>query len=109
MPEGTRSKDGRLLRFKTGFVHLAIATGLPVVPVVLHGAHRLWPLGFPLFAPGPLEVDVLEPIDTTGWSEDRSSEHAESVRQVLDLALGPDQRSLPTPEPVRAPSRAASA
>jgi 1-acyl-sn-glycerol-3-phosphate acyltransferase len=32
MPEGTRSRDGRLQAFKTGFVHLAIATGLPVVP-----------------------------------------------------------------------------
>ncbi|MBX7097797.1 MAG: 1-acyl-sn-glycerol-3-phosphate acyltransferase [Myxococcaceae bacterium] len=102
MPEGTRSKDGRLLRFKTGFVHLAIATGLPVVPVVLHGAHRLWPLGFPLFAPGPLEVDVLEPIDTTGWSEATSAEHAEAVRARLDAALRPDQRALPLPEAVAA-------
>ena len=32
-PEGTRSKDGKLLRFKTGAALLAAQTGVPVVPV----------------------------------------------------------------------------
>jgi 1-acyl-sn-glycerol-3-phosphate acyltransferase len=46
-PEGTRSKDGTLGEFKKGFVHTAIATGLPVVPVLLHGFAKRWPLAFP--------------------------------------------------------------
>ena len=35
-PEGTRSRDGRLLPFKKGIVHMALQTGLPVVPVVVN-------------------------------------------------------------------------
>lgn len=38
-PEGTMSRDGRLLPFKKGFVHLAMQTVLPVVPIMIHGAH----------------------------------------------------------------------
>ena len=36
-PEGTRSKSGELQRFKTGAFELALATGVPVVPIVISG------------------------------------------------------------------------
>jgi 1-acyl-sn-glycerol-3-phosphate acyltransferase len=39
-PEGTRSPDGRLYRGKTGVARLALATGAPIVPVVMIGAHE---------------------------------------------------------------------
>ena len=45
MPEGTRSKDGRLGRFKSGFAHLAMRTGYPIVPIAIHGASTVWPNG----------------------------------------------------------------
>ena len=40
-PEGTRSPDGRLGRFKPGVMHLAIKAGVPVVPVAIDGS-ALW-------------------------------------------------------------------
>ncbi|MDS2171661.1 MULTISPECIES: lysophospholipid acyltransferase family protein [Nesterenkonia] len=40
-PEGTRSRDGRLYRGKNGVGWLALATGLPVVPVGLKGTENL--------------------------------------------------------------------
>jgi 1-acyl-sn-glycerol-3-phosphate acyltransferase len=67
MPEGTRSRDGHLLPFKKGFVHMAIAAGLPVVPVVVHGAHKNWEKGTFRFQPMTLDIEVLEPIDTSAW------------------------------------------
>jgi len=44
-PEGTRSRDGRLYRGRTGVGHLALASGAPVVPVGLHGTAELQPVG----------------------------------------------------------------
>ena len=94
MPEGTRSLDGRLQPLKTGFVHLAIATGLPVVPVVFHGAHRAWPKKSLRVTRLTLPVDVLPALDTRGWSADTSKEHADQVYRLFAEALGEDQKPL---------------
>lgn len=87
MPEGTRTRDGSLGPFKTGFVHLALATGLPVVPVVLHDSYRLWPAGTLRCRPGELRVEVLEPIDCSAWRVDQAREHAEAVRERIRQRL----------------------
>lgn len=92
-PEGTRSRDGRLLAFRKGFVHLAIATGLPVVPVVLHGAHERVPDRSFTLVPGELEVEVLEPIDTRSWKRETVDEHVEQVHAIVGRALRPAQRT----------------
>lgn len=94
MPEGTRSKDGRLLAFKRGFVHLAIATGLPVVPVVFHGAHRNWEKGTFRFVPMELEIEVLPAIDTRSWREETAGEHADAVHEVFLRRVRADQQPL---------------
>jgi 1-acyl-sn-glycerol-3-phosphate acyltransferase len=44
-PEGTRSRDGRLYRGRTGVAQLALMSGAPVVPVGLIGTERLQPVG----------------------------------------------------------------
>ena len=44
-PEGTRSRDGRLYRGRTGVAHLALTAGGPVVPVGLRGTADLQPVG----------------------------------------------------------------
>ncbi|GAA4400007.1 lysophospholipid acyltransferase family protein [Fodinibacter luteus] len=51
-PEGTRSRDGRLYRGRTGVAWLALTAGVPVVPVGLVGTDRVQPIGarFPRFA-----------------------------------------------------------
>lgn len=86
-PEGTRSRDGALGRFKKGFAHIAIAGRLPIVPVVFHNARELWPTpGFSI-RPGVVRVSVLDPIATTEWSLDTLDEHVASVRQAFIDAL----------------------
>ncbi|MCQ8117998.1 AMP-binding protein [Methylomonas rosea] len=44
-PEGTRSSDGRLLRFKPGIGYLATELGVPVIPVAISGGHKILPKG----------------------------------------------------------------
>ena len=87
MPEGTRSKTGVLGRFKTGFVHLAIATGYSVVPIVIRGAKEVWPNGTWRLYPGEVEVEVLPPISTTDWRVETKRQHADDVRQQIEQAL----------------------
>lgn len=82
-PEGTRSRTGDLLPFKKGFVHLAIATGLPVVPIVQHNAYQVWPADSFRYSPGEVNVEILDPIDTTDWSTDTIDEHIEMVRTLF--------------------------
>ncbi len=97
MPEGTRSRDGRLLPFKTGFVHLAIDMGLPIVPLVYHGVYKNWEKGTFRFRPMTVDVDVLEPIDTSKWRKETAQQHADEVHGLFVQALRDDQKPLAAP------------
>ena len=44
-PEGTRSRDGRLYRGRTGVAWLALTARVPVVPVALEGTQHIQPVG----------------------------------------------------------------
>jgi 1-acyl-sn-glycerol-3-phosphate acyltransferase len=92
-PEGTRSRDGQLQPFKKGFVHAALATQLPIIPVVVHNAAKVWPRGKLRFNPGPVDVEVLKSVSTEGWTAETIDEHVEEVRSIFveRLAAGPPQ------------------
>jgi 1-acyl-sn-glycerol-3-phosphate acyltransferase len=61
-PEGSRSRDGRLYRFRTGVAWLAIASGAPVVPVALLGTERVQPVGARMPRPGKVTVHFGTPL-----------------------------------------------
>lgn len=92
-PEGTRSKSGRLLPFKKGFAHLAITTGLPVVPVIVTGAHRVWRKNSFVIEPGEVTVRVLPAIDTSAWTAESLDDHVAEVHRIVNEALPEDQRA----------------
>jgi 1-acyl-sn-glycerol-3-phosphate acyltransferase len=64
-PEGTRSRDGELHPFKKGAFRMAIATGLPVVPVTVNGTWEVWPPGSKVFYRGNASVVIHDPIPTS--------------------------------------------
>lgn len=61
-PEGTRSRDGRLYRGRTGVAHLALTSGAPIVPVGLAGTEQLQPIGSRLPRLADVSVTFGEPI-----------------------------------------------
>lgn len=61
-PEGTRSRDGRLYRGRTGVGWLALTTGIPVIPVGLIGTDKLQPPGKRIVLPRKFEIRVGEPV-----------------------------------------------
>jgi 1-acyl-sn-glycerol-3-phosphate acyltransferase len=68
-PEGTRSRDGRLYRGRTGVAHLALTAGCPVVPVGLRGTENLQPVGARLPRIVKVRVEFGEPIQVAGRFE----------------------------------------
>ena len=96
-PEGTRSPDGRLQRFKKGAVVMAINAGVPIVPMACSGAHRIMEKKSLVIHPGEIVVEFLEPIETTGYSLDDRDELNERIRMAMAAALPPDQRPLDFP------------
>ncbi|EME22334.1 HAD-IB family hydrolase [Rhodococcus triatomae] len=86
-PEGTRSPTPRLGRFKKGGFHVALQSGVPVVPVVIHDAGELMWRNSLVAHPGTVHVEVLEPVATTDWTLDTLDEHVREVRDLFDACL----------------------
>jgi 1-acyl-sn-glycerol-3-phosphate acyltransferase len=93
-PEGTASRDGRLLPFKKGFAHLALATKLPIVPVIFEGAHLCCPARTWALYGGDFNVKVLEPISTTDWTRETLDQHIATVHALMSNALNEEQRAV---------------
>jgi 1-acyl-sn-glycerol-3-phosphate acyltransferase len=61
-PEGTRSRDGRLARGKTGVAWLALTADCPVVPVGILGTDRIQPIGARWPRPHRFTVHFGQPL-----------------------------------------------
>ncbi|MEP6851671.1 MAG: lysophospholipid acyltransferase family protein [bacterium] len=85
-PEGTRSPDGRLHRFRTGVARIALRTGVPVVPVGLVGTERVQPPGTREWHREPVEVRFGSPLDFSGRPEDERS--ARVLREITETVRG---------------------
>jgi putative phosphoserine phosphatase/1-acylglycerol-3-phosphate O-acyltransferase len=86
-PEGTRSVTDKLAPFKKGAFHLAMQAGVPIVPIVIHNSGDVQPKGDLLFHPGTVHVEVLPPVDTSGWSVETIDQHVAELRGMYLDAL----------------------
>ena len=82
-PEGTRSTDGSVGRFKGGSFVVALQAGLPVVPISVIGSRHVMFRGELMVRPGRVAVIVHEPIDTANVSRESAREFASTVRDVV--------------------------
>src|SRR5271167_4409917 len=96
-PEGTRSPDGRLQEFKKGAVVLAIKAGVPVVPVLCSGAHRVMAKRSMVIRPGEILVEFLDPIDASKYSWEERDALNQRVHDAMAAGLPPDQRPVGFP------------
>jgi 1-acyl-sn-glycerol-3-phosphate acyltransferase len=83
-PEGTRSRDGRLYRGRTGVAWLAIASGAPVVPVALIGTDRVHPIGSVLPRPGKVTVRFGAPLLFRQPSGAMAKARREATDEIMD-------------------------
>jgi 1-acyl-sn-glycerol-3-phosphate acyltransferase len=87
-PEGTRSRDGSLGRFKKGPFLVAIDAGLPVVPVSISRSRHVMKKGELMVSPGEVELTIHSPIPTQGVARGEVLSFARRVRQVIEGAAG---------------------
>lgn len=83
-PEGTRSPDGRLYKGRTGVMRVALATGAPVIPVVVTGTETVNPRpGRWRF--GRVRVEFCPPLDLERFRA--LADHPTIVRSATDQLM----------------------
>jgi 1-acyl-sn-glycerol-3-phosphate acyltransferase len=86
-PEGTRSADGSLGKFREGAFRLAIETGVDIVPLAVRGTETALPKHSLVFQKTTASVTVLPPISTAGLTAADAPRLAERVRDEIARAL----------------------
>jgi 1-acyl-sn-glycerol-3-phosphate acyltransferase len=81
-PEGTRSPDGRLHKFRTGVARVALRSGAPVLPVGIVGTREVQPPGSRRWHRAPVAVRFGAPLDFAGRAEDERS--ARALREITE-------------------------
>jgi 1-acyl-sn-glycerol-3-phosphate acyltransferase len=107
-PEGTRSRDGRLYRGRTGVAWLALTAGVPVVPVALTGTDRLQPGGSGMIRMARVKVEFGEAIDVSQYgpaTSGRARRHAtDAIMEAIQKMSGQEPAGVynePPPATVR--------
>lgn len=80
-PEGTRSLNGEVGRFKRGAFQIALDLGLPIIPLSLDGCYEVLPKGKPFVYRAPVHMHIGEPIDLKQFSN--PNEAIEAVRNAV--------------------------
>lgn len=89
-PEGTRSKDGEMLRFKDGAFQLAVTANAPVLPIAVAGTRAMWQKGSIWLSRAHAGARILPPIEP-----DASLDPQTAVERLRDAARDSVAAALP--------------
>ncbi len=106
-PEGTRSADGRVGRFKGGIFLLAIESGLPIVPIAVRASRHVMKKGRLMTCPGDVSLEVFAPIPTSGLGRHDAKRLAADVQRIIEAAVAGDEDPPPAAPAVTGPARPA--
>ena len=81
-PEGTRTDTPTVGPFKKGAFRIAMATGLPIVPIVIRNSEEVAGRNATTLNPGTVDIAVLPPIDVSDWTHDDLPKRIEQVREL---------------------------
>ncbi|MFN3297081.1 MAG: lysophospholipid acyltransferase family protein [Caldimonas sp.] len=88
-PEGTRTPRGGQGVYKSGATRLAVATGVPVVPIAVTSA-RCWPRKSFLLTPGVIDVSIGKPIASVGREPEELMREVEAWIEAEMRRLDPE-------------------
>ncbi len=81
-PEGTRVDTTEVGPFKKGPFRIAMAAGIPIVPIVIRNAELVAARNSTVINPGTVDVAVFPPISVQDWTLDTLPERIAEVRQL---------------------------
>lgn len=81
--EGTRSRTGEMQEFRRGAARIALATGVDLLPIVIHGTYEVNPPGSPVVYPGDVTVRILPPISVEGMATSDVPALTKEVRRQI--------------------------
>lgn len=84
-PEGTRTKTGKLGKFKRGAFLLAMELKLPIVPITISGSYERVK-GLRAY-PGTIKMTIHPPVDVTTYSMDESSALLRNTQEIIRSSL----------------------
>jgi 1-acyl-sn-glycerol-3-phosphate acyltransferase len=82
-PEGTRSRSGRVGRFKRGASFLAHSTGVPIIPVTITGSWQRLPPGRWMVSPGTIFIQIDPAISTDGKTREEIDSDLVIIRETI--------------------------
>ena len=82
LPEGTRTRTGKLGNFKKGGFLIAIESGLDILPMIQIGSYKIKQKGNWLIRPGKIELLIEKPISTKGYSKENINELMQKTRDL---------------------------
>jgi 1-acyl-sn-glycerol-3-phosphate acyltransferase len=88
-PEGTRTERGSQGEYKTGGTRLAIAAGVPVIPIAVTSA-RCWPRKAFIKRPGTVDISIGKPIPSAGRQADELMAEVEAWIEAEMRRLDPE-------------------
>lgn len=94
-PEGTRSKDGRLLKFRLGGAALALRAGVSILPVTVNGGRFVLRRGTLDLLPGKMEIIIGDAINPEQYDENSGRELMDIVKTAIEKNLDLEYGSIP--------------
>lgn len=88
-PEGSRTYDGKMIRFKKGAYQMAADQHLQIVPITLNGPYKVLPIGKLLVHPHAMEMVIHKPVEITVENPTGKDlqQLADQTQQIIASAL----------------------
>ncbi len=90
-PEGTRSKNDKMLEFKGGAFMMATKAEAPILPVCIHGAAKIFEGSHYRLTPTTVKVEILPAIPTQGLARPEQKALPELVKAKMAEVLEPEK------------------
>jgi 1-acyl-sn-glycerol-3-phosphate acyltransferase len=87
LPEGTRSRDGKLREFRKGAFVMSLDLGIPLLPVSIVDTRHILPPGTLNLFPGRATLVIHEPVAAEGYDEENLDGLILKVRSVIQEGI----------------------